>query len=266
MSNFFHNLGIGIVSTFVAFTGLFHQAPIETLQPTPPTQAIVSSSSESIPAVSTFVSKKTQTINNSIETKKPVAQEIQPTGTLCNGTYWNECLVGQNFVCPATGNAYCQTPQQPVQPVQQKNNYQICKNSYGHATWDGTSYNNNGGPTCSCDVGYTFNGKTCEVLGTPYKAGDGNWYYPNAYDVNGRNLQAPAPVQQQSVVVSTSDSGACLDAKQKFSDFEKQVPYLLNNAGNGVASEIAQGRIESERQTLSVQENTLQQAVNNACQ
>lgn len=41
-----------------------------------------------------------------------------PNGILCNGIYWNQCPVGQNFVCPADGNAYCQTLEQ--QAAQQK--------------------------------------------------------------------------------------------------------------------------------------------------
>jgi len=42
-----------------------------------------------------------------------VPKQIQPTGTLCNGTYFSECPVGQNLICPQTGNAYCQAPQLP---------------------------------------------------------------------------------------------------------------------------------------------------------
>jgi hypothetical protein len=33
---------------------------------------------------------------------------------------------------------------------------------------------------------------TTVYRGTPFQGQDGNWYYPNAYDVNGRNLQAPS--------------------------------------------------------------------------
>lgn len=35
-----------------------------------------------------------------------------PKGTLCNGTYWTACQNGRSFVCPASGDAYCQAPQQ----------------------------------------------------------------------------------------------------------------------------------------------------------
>ncbi len=37
--------------------------------------------------------------------------------TLCNGTYWSACPAGQDFVCPASGNAYCQPQQVPLTPA-----------------------------------------------------------------------------------------------------------------------------------------------------
>ena|SRR3989344_3031987 len=37
-----------------------------------------------------------------------------PNTTFCNGTNWTQCPTGQDFVCPASGNAYCQIPQQQV--------------------------------------------------------------------------------------------------------------------------------------------------------
>ncbi len=35
---------------------------------------------------------------------------------LCNGTYYTACLPGQGFVCPQSGTAYCQVPQQYTPP------------------------------------------------------------------------------------------------------------------------------------------------------
>ena len=43
----------------------------------------------------------------------PVINTPPPNTTLCNGTNWTRCPVGQDFVCPANGNAYCLIPQQP---------------------------------------------------------------------------------------------------------------------------------------------------------
>ncbi|MFA6586235.1 MAG: hypothetical protein WCS86_03705 [Candidatus Paceibacterota bacterium] len=45
-------------------------------------------------------------VNHAAQTQTPV----QHSGTLCNGKYWNACPVGNNFVCPSTGNAYCEIP------------------------------------------------------------------------------------------------------------------------------------------------------------
>ncbi len=46
-------------------------------------------------------------------------QPYQPPNTTpCNGTNWNQCPTGQNFVCPGNGGqAYCQLPQTTQTPV-----------------------------------------------------------------------------------------------------------------------------------------------------
>jgi|GEM_PF-2945731 len=46
----------------------------------------------------------------SIKTEESVI--IEPSGTLCNGAYWNECPSGQTFSCPRNGGkAACLLPQ-----------------------------------------------------------------------------------------------------------------------------------------------------------
>jgi hypothetical protein len=64
-----------------------------------------------------------------VQTQNSQTQNTQPSGTYCNGKYWNSCLSGQNFVCPQTGDAYCQTQAQAQviqqQQVQQQNNSEI---------------------------------------------------------------------------------------------------------------------------------------------
>jgi len=41
-----------------------------------------------------------------------------PNSSLCNGTYWNQCPSGQNFICPGNGGkAYCQSPQTTQTPI-----------------------------------------------------------------------------------------------------------------------------------------------------
>ncbi len=41
---------------------------------------------------------------------KKQQQAPPPNATYCNGQYWTACPVGDNFVCPATGDAYCEIP------------------------------------------------------------------------------------------------------------------------------------------------------------
>lgn len=35
-------------------------------------------------------------------------------GTYCNGTYWASCPVGQTFMCPPSGTAFCSSPQSSI--------------------------------------------------------------------------------------------------------------------------------------------------------
>jgi len=127
---------------------------------------------------------------------KVVIQKVVPTGTLCNGDYYNQCPSGQDFVCPSTGKAYCDTPKTNDQKcedswgsnssytgqkntngglicgckngygwngtqtscvvIQVKTGYQICSEQYPNETWDGT-YNSNGGYSCTCKKGDAWN-------------------------------------------------------------------------------------------------------------
>lgn len=166
MSNFFHNLGIGIVSTFVAFTGLFHQIPIEKDQNLQ-TQTVVSSISESIQTVSTSTSEKTQTtISNGIETKKSV--QFLTENPVVNKPPTTEDKIDQNILI----NNQKEVEQNKL-IVQSKVDL----------------------PTQQTSVTQKDTDK-----GTPYQGQDGNWYYPKAFDVNGRNLQAPVAVISGSSV------------------------------------------------------------------
>jgi len=93
-----------------------------TFQSTLNSSATASDAEASVPIVAIPVKKSVKKVPSAvsvtpiIQTQSP--QPIQSTGTLCNGTYWNECPAGQNFICPSTGNAYCKLLQQPVQVIQ----------------------------------------------------------------------------------------------------------------------------------------------------
>jgi hypothetical protein len=50
------------------------------------------------------------------DVQPPVKQNTPPPNTtLCNNTYYTNCSSNQDFVCPAIGDAYCQTSQQQQQ-------------------------------------------------------------------------------------------------------------------------------------------------------
>jgi len=58
-----------------------------------------------------------------IQSVAPVNPSPQPppNTTFCNGKYWNQCFSNSTFVCPKTGDAYCQAPPstEAVPPVPQ---------------------------------------------------------------------------------------------------------------------------------------------------
>ena len=135
----------------------------------------VSSSKDSKPQKPTKAVSD-QSIQNHVQTPR----QVQTTGTLCNGTYWASCPSGQNLICPQSGNAFCQIPQPSVQIPQQ-------------ATTSPSAE-----PTTTSNVSSNLD------KGTPYKAQDGNWYYPNAFDTNGRNLQVIVPGPKVAVTINPS--------------------------------------------------------------
>jgi len=159
-----------VTNTVATSTSVIATSTISVVATSSPDQFLSSASTTvNIDAVSTS-SVINSPSKNIRKIPKPIVSPLvqvpkmsQSTGTLCNGTYWNTCPVGQNLVCPQTGNAYCQLPAQQPQTAM--------------AT------------TTSMPAPAT----TTIDKGVPYKGQDGNWYYPNAYDANGRNLQVPGP-------------------------------------------------------------------------
>jgi len=66
----------------------------------------------SVNDVCTKVCPDGETVLEKLQCKNPPTSTVQNSkGVLCNGTYWSACPLGQDFVCPATGNAHCQTSQ-----------------------------------------------------------------------------------------------------------------------------------------------------------
>ncbi|MEI8328048.1 MAG: hypothetical protein WCG02_02830 [Candidatus Taylorbacteria bacterium] len=167
-------------------------------------------------------------------------RQVQPTGSLCNGTYYSSCPTGQNLICPQTGSAYCQVPQQPTQQpvVQQQDGYQYCSSTYSNSIWDGSSHTSSGGFFCSCKSGYapSSDSKSCQPLGNVYEAQDGNCYYSNGYDSNGSPLLAVCPAKATQPV-STGVNIACQTATQNLEKFQNAYAYGQNFGG--IAADVA---------------------------
>ncbi len=210
------------------FSSIFQTNPkVEIINTTSQNQTLTDTSTTTKAEVTAPTSSVSKTpIKSSPKVSAPVTipsvsvqapQQPKPTGTLCNGTYWNSCPTGQNLVCPTTGDAYCQAPQKPVE---QKDNYQICRDSYGHATWDGSSYTSSGGPNCSCDTGYG----------------------PSADGTSCVAIQVTQPVQQPDYSINNS---ACQTATKNLTSF--QTSYANNYAALSstiAANNIVQARLQ----------------------
>ena len=104
------------------FSSLSQTSPqVQVTSTTPSSSKVVTRVATSTATVKPAIKKVAQKVSQPAVTPSTQSQTQQPTqpiGTLCNGTYWNTCPAGQNFICPQSGNAYCQLPQQPVAVVQ----------------------------------------------------------------------------------------------------------------------------------------------------
>lgn len=96
--------------------------PPKIVPPISATSSVATTSEKIIATTTPKVQKKiipvpipsSQNTSNVPVTQTPVVQTLTvtppPNTTLCNGTYYTPCVSGQNFVCPASGDGYCQTP------------------------------------------------------------------------------------------------------------------------------------------------------------
>ncbi|MCX6753728.1 MAG: hypothetical protein NTV03_01585 [Candidatus Nomurabacteria bacterium] len=103
-------------------------------------------------------------VNSAAQTQNP----IQHTGTLCNGTYYNACPAGENFVCPSSGSAYCEIPKtnDPVKTNESALPYG-CSSNQGYSATNGVSCSNTNVPITpikkietnqsTCTSGYSKN-------------------------------------------------------------------------------------------------------------
>ncbi len=66
--------------------------------------------------------QQTTYTQNTLPAPVPVVN-TPPNTIFCNGTNWSRCPVGQDFICPSSGSAYCQLPRQPQ--TQNNNQSQI---------------------------------------------------------------------------------------------------------------------------------------------
>lgn len=162
MFNFFHNLGLGFISAFIAVTGIFHQAPpVDTS--TPPIQTGVSSIVETLPtsSVATPVVKqkvdKTVTSVNSLKMQDQIQAEVQ-----------TRLKIKEKADADAQVLLKVKADQDAL-ITKQKANEQA-----------------------KVDAQKTLSSVKNVDKGTPYQGQSGNWYYPNAFNSDGSALQAPS--------------------------------------------------------------------------
>jgi len=228
--------------------------------PTIPTQ-----SQNSVAPVSTSPQSCTNGLTfdksvNECVTDLTYCQNLNGTNATYNSAN-NSCSCATGYIL--NSNKVCAVPE---------TGYQFCSEQYSNATWDGTSYTSSGGFNCECNSGYTptknaYGVQSCQPMGTPYEAVNGNCYYPNAYDSSGNPLQAQCPAniiqQQQTSIqqpVSTGVSAACQTAEKNVLQYEQQISMTESNPNT--AAGIAQGRAQAMQPQLSI----LEQEETIACQ
>ena len=127
---------IAFASWWNPFTWFSYQVPVQssiasshTIKPVTPTDnnppavaPIKKSPVEKKKPVEKPIVKITPTVTPTTET---AINTVPPETTLCNGIYWKKCPAGQDFICPASGDARCQvpTPQNPS-PINNDDGYQ----------------------------------------------------------------------------------------------------------------------------------------------
>ena len=181
---------------------------------------------------------KSATLPPQVHNQTP--EPSKPAGVLCNGTYWDSCPSGERFVCPASGNAYCEAPM---------TNDQKCINSYGANSLDSRQDSGSGKLICTCKDGYDWNSTNtaCQVV-----VPSGSESQPSATTKNNNDVQI-ASLQQQIIDIKTkyySDldginhiggdealargraTRLLNDANQKINIINLQIQQLQLSAGN----------------------------------
>jgi hypothetical protein len=102
----------------------------------------------------------------SLNSQRTQCVATPPSGTLCNGKYWNGCSAGQQFYCPPTGDPECKCSGDLVlnKKSQCVTKTQLCEDDYGNnSIWSG-NLNDTGGPICDCVQGYAWNANSATCI------------------------------------------------------------------------------------------------------
>jgi hypothetical protein len=162
-----------------------------------------------------------------------------PTGTLCNNTYWGDCPAGQDFICPQTGDAYCESTAETQEEIDP---HDWCVNNYGkYATYDTQSN------ACSCSQGYEVN--TSDTACVRVEVAQ----------------QQNVPVQEEQPDLSINKS-ACDTASNNLISFEKNYSGAVASASFTGSAPVAQGNVAKIQEQYSAMLPTYQLLKQAACQ
>ncbi len=199
---------------------------------------------------------------------QPPSQMTQPTGTLCNGTYWNACPKGQKLTCPTSGDAYCDVPQVITEPLPQIDNDQFCKDTYGNRSiWDTSTSN------CACGSGYLFNAESNSCVSTYLYCksayGDNAVWDESRYGCACKDGYEPSSNNQSCVFIKTEQqvqssntatvSLACQTARDNLNKF------VLEQMGSGTTN-VGSGNADIAFQSAAIRMQALADAAQAACQ
>ena len=76
-------------------------------------------------SMDTESSQQAPQTQNALPVPIPVINTPPTNATFCNGTNWSRCPVGQDFICPSSGSAYCQLSQQEADLLAKQQRQQL---------------------------------------------------------------------------------------------------------------------------------------------
>jgi len=165
----------------------------------------------------------------SIVQQNTVASTSLPNTTLCNGVAYTECPAGQSFVCPKSGDAYCQPPVKQNQDLKNiKSTVPQAKIKTDIPKQSQTNVITNSQPCLEIASGVVKNSslENIKVLQAHFKQSTNNCYYELQYVINGDTMTSIHYAPYDEIIATCAKiSGACYQSGK--GDINESIFHLI---------------------------------------